>query len=316
LIVIADNCSDQTGAIALSLGASVLERYNPKKLGKGYALDYGLKHLESDPPDIVVFVDADCIVKPGAIMTIAQQAHTHQRPVQAVYLLESPPNPKPKDLISTLAFRVKNLVRPYGLFQLGLPCLLTGTGMAFPWSVIQQVSLASSNIVEDMQLGLDLAVAGYFPMFEPTARVMGHLPQQQQATTQQRKRWEHGHLQTLTTQILRLVKVFFQQGRWELMAIALELAVPPLSLLVGIWSLVAIAGLTAGILGLSWLPAGLSMVSGMLIFIAVISACTKFARDLPLVTLLAVPRYMLWKIPLYFSFLVNPEKKWIRTERD
>ena len=36
------------------------------------------------------------------------------------------------------------------LALLGLPCLLTGTGMAFPWELIRGANLATGNIVEDM----------------------------------------------------------------------------------------------------------------------------------------------------------------------
>jgi cellulose synthase/poly-beta-1,6-N-acetylglucosamine synthase-like glycosyltransferase len=84
-----------------------------------------------------------------------------------VYDMEQWSNPTPKDSISALAFLVKNLVRPSGLKQLGFPSLLTGTGMAFPWSIIRSVSLASGNIVEDMHMSLDLAIAGHPTLFCP-----------------------------------------------------------------------------------------------------------------------------------------------------
>ncbi len=84
-----------------------------------------------------------------------------------VYNTEQPPNPTPKDSISALAFLVKNLVRPSGLKQLGFPSLLTGTGMAFPWLIIRSVSLAISNIFEDMQMSLELAIAGHPTVFCP-----------------------------------------------------------------------------------------------------------------------------------------------------
>jgi hypothetical protein len=84
-----------------------------------------------------------------------------------VYNMELPPNPTPKDSISALAFLVKHLVRPSGLKQLGFPSLLTGTGLAFPWLIIRSVSLASRNIVEDMQMSLDLAIAGLPTVFCP-----------------------------------------------------------------------------------------------------------------------------------------------------
>ncbi|MEQ8464893.1 glycosyltransferase family 2 protein [Coleofasciculus sp. E1-EBD-02] len=317
LVVIADNCTDETAAIARQLGATVIERQDTEHQGKGYALDYGIKYLATDPPDIVVLVDADCIVHEGAIAKLAQRANTSQRPTQAIYLLEQPPNPTPKDTISALSVRVKNLVRPRGLARLGFPCLLMGTGMAFPWSVISQAPLASNNIVEDMQLGIDLAIAGYSPLFCLDARVTGCLPQQQEAAKTQRTRWEHGHLQTLLTQVPRLLTQSVFQRRVDLFAIALDLVVPPLSLLVMIW-VAAIGGtLLAAVLGLSWIPAIFVGLEGLLILLSIIGAWVKFCReDIPAQTLLTVPFYILWKIPLYLAFLVKPENKWIRTERD
>jgi len=317
LVVIADNCDDETADVARTFGATVLERQEPAHRGKGYALDYGLRFIAANAPEVVVVVDADCVVHPGTIDQIARLAATLARPVQATYLMKQPDNPGPKDAVSALAFMVKNLVRPKGLGRLGLPCLLTGTGMAFPWSVIREVSLASSNIVEDMQLALDLAIAGHASLFCSDAKVTGLLPQQKHATKSQRTRWEHGHLQTLLTQVPRLLKASVRQKRFELFAIALDLCVPPLSLLVMMWAAAMGGTLLAGGLGASWIPTVLLAMEGLLISISIVGAWAKFGRaNLPVLTLLAVPLYILWKIPLYFAFLVRPQTKWIRTERD
>jgi cellulose synthase/poly-beta-1,6-N-acetylglucosamine synthase-like glycosyltransferase len=317
LIAIADNCVDDTAAIARSYGATVLERQDTERKGKGYALDYGLRFLDADPPDVVVIVDADCIVEPNTIETIAQQSATTGKPVQAIYLMQQPAKPDPKTAVSALAFMVKNLVRPKGLEALGLPCLLGGTGMAFPWSVIRSAPLASGNIVEDMQLGLDLAIEGYSPLFCSEARVTGILPQQQEAAKSQRTRWEHGHLQTLLKQVPQLVKESVRQRRFDLLAIALDLCVPPLSLLVIVWLAAFSSALLAAIWGAAWTPAIILAVAGLLILSAVIAAWAKFGRaDLPLLTFLAIPFYVLWKIPLYLGFLIKPQTRWIRTERD
>lgn len=317
LIVIADNCEDDTASIARNFGATVLERTDVERRGKGYALDYGLRFLEQDPPEVVILIDADCIVHTGTIDRIARKAGILGQPVQATYLMEQPANPKPKDAVSALAFTVKNLVRPSGLSRLKQPCLLTGTGMAFPWSIICHAPLASGNIVEDMQLALDLAIAGHPAVFCKEARVTGLLPQQEQAATSQRTRWEHGHLQTLLTQVPRLLKASVEQKRFDLFAIALDLFVPPLSLLVMLWAAVTGVTLLTGILGFSWIPAMILILQGLLIFISIFGAWAKFGRaDLPIQTLLAVPFYILWKIPLYLAFLIRPQTKWVRTERD
>jgi cellulose synthase/poly-beta-1,6-N-acetylglucosamine synthase-like glycosyltransferase len=317
VVVIADNCSDETATISRRYGVTVIERQDTERRGKGYALDYGLRFIETEPPEVVVVVDADCIVREGTIDEIARLAATLARPVQATYLMEQPANPSPKDSVSALAFLVKNLVRPTGLKRLGLPGLLTGTGMAFPWSAIASVTLASSNIVEDMQLSLDLAIVGQPPVFCGEGKVMGRLPQQKQAAKTQRTRWEHGHLQTLLTQVPKLLKASVRQRRFDLLALALDQCVPPLSLLVMLWIAVMAGALLAGILGASWIPAIVLAIEGLLILISIIGAWAKFGRaDLPVLALLAVPFYLLWKIPLYFSFLVQRQTKWVRTERD
>jgi cellulose synthase/poly-beta-1,6-N-acetylglucosamine synthase-like glycosyltransferase len=317
LVVIADNCSDETAEIARGFGATVIERIDPVLMGKGYALDYGLRFIEADPPAVVVMADADCIVHQGAIDRIARLADAVSRPIQSTYLMERPANPGPNDAVSALAFMVKNVVRPRGLDRLGQPCLLYGTAMAFPWSVIAHAPLANSNIVEDMQLAVDLAIAGHPSVFCEEAKVTGRLPQQKSAAKSQRVRWEHGHLKTLLTQVPQLLKASLGQRRFDLLAIALDLCIPPLSLLVMMWAAIMGGALLAGALGASWIPAIFLAIQGLLILISIIGAWAKFGRaDLPARTLLAVPFYILWKIPLYFAFLVRPQTKWIRTERD
>ena len=317
LVVVADNCTDETAAVAREMGAVAIERFDDAHRGKGYALDFGMNFLANQPPDVVVVVDADCIVEPGAIEQISRVAIARNRAVQATYLLTQPAKPSPKDAVSTLAFTVKNLVRPLGLAQFDLPCPLTGTGMAFPWEALRKVSLASGNIVEDMNLGLDLALAGHPATFCYEARVTSALPQQARAAKSQRTRWEHGHLQTILTQVPRLLKMAFQKRRFDLFAIALDLLVPPLSLLVMLWALAMIIALTATRFSISQIPAIVLGSAGIMILVAIVSAWAKYCRaDIPAKVLLTIPLYVLWKIPLYFSFLWKPQTKWIRTERD
>lgn len=326
LLVVADNCTDATATIAQGEGATVIERNNPDQRGKGYALDYGVKYLaqqghqlkdRTDQPDIVILMDADCYVHPGCIQQLTHRAAASQRPIQSCYVMATPAEPSIKDRLSAFAFLVKNWVRPLGLSQLGAPCLLTGTGMAFPWQILKDAPLASGNIVEDMQLGLDLAIVGHAPLFCPTARVTGLLPQGADTATQQRTRWEHGHLQTFLSQTPRLLKAALQQGRPDLLALVGELSIPPLSFLVLLWVAYAllsvIAGMTIGV----YLPLWLTAVAGILLGMAILLAWAKAARDLlPFSTLLMVPVYLLWKIPVYFKFFRKPQASWNKTQRD
>ncbi len=318
LVVIADNCSDETAEISRTKGAIVIERHDKDRQGKGYALDYGLQFIESDPPDVVVFVDADCTVHGSAIEHLTQCAIATARPVQATYLMAKPKNSQSsKDLVSQFANIVRNLVRPCGLARLGQPCPLLGTGMAFPWSVIRSVNVANAHLLEDLKLGLDLTLAGHRPVFCPEAKVTGYLPQQLRAAKSQRTRWEHGHLQLMQTYIPRLLFEAVYQKRFGLLVSVLDLCVPPLSLLVVIWLVLMAVSLLFGVLGASWIPAAIVATGGFYFLMAIFTAWGKFARqDLPLLQLLTIPFYVLWKIPVYLKFLVKPQNVWVRTERD
>jgi cellulose synthase/poly-beta-1,6-N-acetylglucosamine synthase-like glycosyltransferase len=290
LVVIADNCTDHTAAVARELGAVVIERVDADRRGKGYALDFGLRFIQVKPPEVVIVMDADCTPEQGMIDALARQADTTGRPAQAIYLMEHPAQPSARDLVSALAFMVKNQVRPTGVTRLGLPCLLTGTGMAFPWNIIRDAKLASGNIVEDMQLGVDLTLAGRAPRLCETARVTGRLPEHASASAAQRRRWEHGHLQTLLTQVPRLAIRSIFKLNLGAMAIALDLAVPPLSLLVACVLAGSLVMSVAAVLGTSWNPA-IALASGAAaIGISVIAAWAKFGRShLPLRALVAAP---------------------------
>jgi cellulose synthase/poly-beta-1,6-N-acetylglucosamine synthase-like glycosyltransferase len=316
LIVVADNCTDQTAAVARSTGSEVIERNDSKDRGKGYAMDFGLRHLSPSPPSVVVFTDADCTLAPGTIDELAKQVVATGRPAQALYLMDPPPGGHLRDTVSACAFLLKNQVRPAGLSRLGFHCPLYGTGMAFPYSVLQQVSLADGNIVEDLQLGLNLVRLGAAPAFCPAARVTGRLPAEGAAAMTQRRRWEHGHVRTIVTQAPPLLADAIRRRSLVSLAAALDLSVPPLSLLA--------FGVTLGLAGLGAAAAmGAWRVPFVLLaFIVALSLASltavylKFGRAiLPPKALLGIPAYVAWKVPMYVAMLVRPQKQWVQTPR-
>ena len=316
IIVVADNCTDETATITRKFDVTVLERQDSERLGKGYALDYGLQFMQADPPDVVVILDADCQIEPGAIDKITCLAYATGKPVQATYLMNQPYHPSLKDQISMFALQVKNLVRLKGLNRLQSHCLLTGSGMAFPWSVLKKVSLAGSKTADDMQLTVDLALAGYSPIFCQDALVRGRLMKDKNAQSQ-RMRWEHGHIEMILVAVPKLLKEFYKQKRFELLVLALDILIPPLSLLVIIWLIVTIITLTAVAVGISSLPAIITAIAGCFILSSVLLSWWGYGRSqLSLISLRGVPFYILSKIPIYLKFLIQPHSRWLQTERD
>jgi cellulose synthase/poly-beta-1,6-N-acetylglucosamine synthase-like glycosyltransferase len=316
LLVIADNCADATARIANECGAEVLERSDPTRRGKGYALQSGVERFRADPPAIVIVIDADCRLRPGCLDALAAQVAQTSRPAQACYLMTPPPAPRAIDVVSSLAVLVKNRVRPLAMAKLGLPCLITGSGSAFPWQAIQLRSFGGGNIVEDMQLAVDLALAGFSPTFCDRAVVLAGLPARHSAFVSQRRRWEHGHLQTLLAQAPRLLVGFFKTGRLDLAAMMADLAVPPLSLLAAMNAAMLAVTFIWGIGTATWTPAAIAGGTAVLLSASIAIAWWRFARDrVPFHILLTVPVYVVTKLPLYATFLFRRERAWIRTGR-
>jgi cellulose synthase/poly-beta-1,6-N-acetylglucosamine synthase-like glycosyltransferase len=317
LLVVADNCSDDTAEQARSAGAEVLVRSDLVRRGKGYALDAGVRHLENSPPEIVIVVDADCMLRPEALDILAQRCAASARPVQALYLMRAPASAGLKTRIAEFAWTVKNRGRALGLARLGLPCQLMGSGMAFPWALIKDASLASADLVEDLRLGLDFARARQEPVFCPEAVVTSEFPVNATGLQSQRTRWEHGHLAMMLRDGPRLLLAGIRSGNAGLIALTLDMCVPPLALLV-------LTALGFGALGaLAWaltgaaLPWALALPGPLMLAVAVLAAWARFGTTILSWRELAyAPIYALVKIPLYLKFVVRRQVAWVRSERD
>jgi cellulose synthase/poly-beta-1,6-N-acetylglucosamine synthase-like glycosyltransferase len=317
VVVVADNCTDGTAALARELGAEAIERHDASRRGKGFALDFGIRHLRKDPPDAVVFLDADCRVSPDTVRLLGAAAVGLQRPIQGLNLCDPDPNGSVLQIVSGLAFRFKNLIRALGLMRLAGMCHLTGTGMALPWPLVEKSKLADGNLVEDMQLGIEMALSGSSPLFLPEARVDSPLPQQQAAARTQRTRWEHGHLKTLLTQAPRILAIALRHSRRDIFWMALDLTIPPLSLLTMLLAAGALVTGVAHLLGASPLPAAiLSLTCALMAFTILIGWAAYCRQQVPWQALLAAPFYAAAKLPIYAAFLIHKRTGWVRTNRD
>lgn len=316
LLVVADNCSDDTAGVALRAGAEVTVRRDTTRIGKGYALAHGVRALASDPPQVVIIVDADCEVMPGALALLAGRCGATGRPVQARYAMLAPPAPSAADKVSRLAWTIKTFVRPLGSAEIGWPCQLMGSGMALPFDALGRVDLATGHLAEDQKLGADFALAGRSPLFCPEAEIVSRLPQGEIGKRQQRTRWEHGHLAIIGEFFLPLIGRAVATLSPRLLAFALDLCIPPLTLLAAF--LMVMMGV-----GLAWFAlTGLAIPLAVSTAVLACFACAlgaawwRFAQEI--ITwreLAAGPAYCLLKIPSYVRFFIHRRIDWVRTER-
>jgi cellulose synthase/poly-beta-1,6-N-acetylglucosamine synthase-like glycosyltransferase len=317
LIVVADNCSDDTAEVAERAGAKVIVRNDVQRIGKGYALGWAIDHIKDDPPDFVVFVDADCRVQSDAIARLSEVCDSLQRPVQACFVMHAPENSPINHGLAEFAFLLRNLVRPLGLKNLNLPVQLMGTGMIFPWDLIRGAPLASGHLVEDLKLGLDLAELAKAPYFYPAVKVTSEFPVTAKGTDSQRQRWVQGHLGMILKSVPRLLLRSIARRNLDLLALTLDLLIPPLSLLgllvVGIFVVTSIAAL----FGLSAASLWIASVNIVLFAAAVLLAWAKFGHVvLPGRFFLSIGPLIFQRIRLYGGLLMGrTASHWVRTAR-
>ncbi len=318
LLVVADNCTDNTAEIARLHGAEVIERTHESQKGKGYALDFGIKYLSKKMFDVLIIIDADCIAEAKSLKNLAFYTLQQHRPIQSLYLMKNKSEAGLKAKIAEFAWCVKNWVRPIGFSNLGLPCQLMGTGMAFPWQMMMNADLANGNIVEDMKLGVDFALDGHAPLFYPHARVTSYFPTTTEVQQGQSKRWEHGHISMILSEAPKLISNAIRQRNVSMAAMALDLSIPPLALLVGLLSCITLLSeIFVHFLNIGHVANSINQISLFMLFTAVSIAWFGWGKAiLSLSNMLYIPVYILLKIPNYFSFIFKRQSSWNKTTRE
>lgn len=317
ILVVADNCTDDTAAIAKTAGAEVAVRTDPVRRGKGYALEFGVGQLRLNPPDVVVIMDADCRLSEHALHNMSERAMASGRPVQSLYLMLAPENAPPGKGVNLFAWRVRNWIRPLGLGLFGLPTQLFGTGMAFPFSLLRDRDLGNSRLAEDCALGIALATAGHPPLFVSEARVHSHFPVSQTGGESQRQRWEKGHLENIIDLVPGALARSLRDRNFGLAVLAIDMAVPPLSLLVLVTALSAVLGGAACVLGASPAALAIPSLSVLLVVVGTALAWRAVGHDvLPLRELLRLPLHAIRKVGFYHGIASGKaSSSWIRTDR-
>jgi cellulose synthase/poly-beta-1,6-N-acetylglucosamine synthase-like glycosyltransferase len=315
ILVVADNCTDETAVRARAAGAEVAERRDADLRGKGYALAFGRDVLARQPPATVLVVDADCALAPGSVEHLSR-ATEQGAPAQAANLIIPDRDAPALVQISSFAMLVKNLVRSRGLGRIGRCALLTGTGMAFPWPVFAAAPLATGDIAEDLGLGIALTRQGIRPQLVTQATVRSAAASLKDSAAQ-RRRWEHGFLANALRHALPTLMEGLVKGSRSMVALGLHLLVPPLALL-----FLLAGAILAGLIGIGslwgvWAPTLVvaAMMGAALVLTAL--AWLRYGREtLTFAALLQAPLYVMWKIPNYLRFLFKRETRWQRARRE
>jgi cellulose synthase/poly-beta-1,6-N-acetylglucosamine synthase-like glycosyltransferase len=323
ILVIADNCTDRTAAIAAEAGARVVERYDSLKKSKGYAIEFLIERLvesgEFAALDALVVIDADTTIDPDLLRWFDAHLRAGHDWIQAYYTVSNP-DESWRTRLMTYAFSLFNGVMQVGQTALGSSAGLRGNGMCFSTRGLKRRPWACYGLVEDMEFSWTLRVSGEQIAFEPASRVYGAMVGSGgKAAANQRRRWEFGRSEvrrTFAGPLLHSDRI----GRWEKLLSLCELTIPPMGPLLSLYLILAILDLVGFVAtppdatAVRWLLLGCGALMGASVGLYAMSPFLamrlpwRFARSLAL-----VPAYIGWKT------LVNLRgrpKGWVRTARE
>ena len=316
IIVCADNCTDETAAKARAAGASVIERHDPTRRGKGYALDFAFQSSRAAGlADAVVIIDADAEVSPNLLEAIAARL---ERGVQAVQVHYGVLNPMAswRTRLITIAKGAVHIVRSRARERLGLSCGIRGTGWCVTHQLLQAVPYQAFSLTEDLEYGIELGLAGYRVAYADEADCDAEMVSNEQSARAQRQRWERGRFQLMRSKTWPLLKAAVRRPSAVCLDLAFDLLVLPISY-VGliIVAMLAVAGAAA-----PWF-------SGMQVWLYLGAACAVSLMcyvlrgwQLSTIGLIGVldlaraPGFLLWKLQLLVR--TQKSKGWERTDRE
>lgn len=316
VLVVADNCTDDTADRARAAGAEVLVRDDVSKRGKGYALAAAFRRvLEQGDADAVVVVDADTRVTSNLLLAFAGRLQSGAHAVQAGNAVGNP-EASWRTRLMAIAFALFNGLRSLARDRARVSCGLRGNGMALRTSILREVPYDAFSLVEDLEYGVRLGQAGHRVWYAGEASVLSEMVTTERASRPQRRRWEDGRRRLARAVVPRLVLDGLRKRSFLQLDLAADLLVPPLSFV----CLSVLAGLSAsagvwarGYAG--WQP--LAVWGACAVMLASYVARGVFLSGAGLrgfADLAAAPAYVAWKLAL--SFRGRRKDAWVRTPRE
>lgn len=308
IVVIADNCTDETATVAQNAGAQVLIRHNEQQRGKGYALDYAFSQLLAQGIETVLIIDADTLVERNFLRACEAQFAQGAAALQCRYTVHNSADSFRTQLLN-VALLAFNVLRPRGRDFWGLSVGISGNGFGLTRNTLNSVPYTANSVVEDLEYHLALVRAGLKVQFVDSTTVRADMPISGKGVTTQRTRWEGGRFRMMREHI---PKLFFKvlRGQVRLFEPLLELCLLPLALHVAL--LVALIFLPF------WLTQVYALFALFVVFLHVIAGIWVGGGTWRDIRVLGVaPFYILWKLLLLPKLFKTARKDatWVRTAR-
>lgn len=197
VLVIADNCNDNTANIVRNAGANAIEHTSlPGELkGKPYAILYALEQLGEDlvqKYDAVSIFDADNLVSKNYLIEMNKHLHEGHKLIQC-YLDSKNPNDNLISLGYATAYYYMNRSWQLGKARLGLGNAVGGTGFTVDTKLLKEIGWSARSLTEDLEFTMQCLLHGEKAYWSHEAKIYDEKPVSFKASCIQRLRWARGH---------------------------------------------------------------------------------------------------------------------------
>jgi cellulose synthase/poly-beta-1,6-N-acetylglucosamine synthase-like glycosyltransferase len=314
VVVVADNCDDDTAAIARGAGAHVLERRDDARRGKGYALEFAFRDsVDRQWADAIVVIDADSTVSANLLAAFAARIERGEAVAQAHYGVSNP-DASWRTRLMAVALGAFHGVRSRARERLGLSCGIRGNGWCITPALLRRVPYTAYSLAEDVEYGIELGLAGHRVCWVDEATVAATMVTSERAARSQRRRWESGRWQLLRSRTSDLLAAAIARRDVVCLDLAIDLWIPPLAYavtnVVALMAVLAIASPAAPQIGWSIAIACAGCIAAYVVRGWQLSGTGARA----LFDLVRAPVYVVWKLALMARS--SGPSQWVRTQRE
>ena len=199
IFVCADNCTDRTAEFAELAGATVFERFDVRRVGKGYALNFLLRQISlcylPEMFDGFFVFDADNILEPDYI---SEMNKTFCEGYNIVTGYRNSKNYADNWISAgySLWFLRESQYLNRPRYLLGTSAAVSGTGFMFSRKILERIgSWKYYLLTEDIEFTIDSVIAGEKIGYCENAMLYDEQPTGFKQSIRQRLRWAKGYIQ-------------------------------------------------------------------------------------------------------------------------
>ena len=314
IFCIADNCTDDTAAVARARGCEVIERLDKIRKGKGFALEALTSYVNTNYAgvfDAYLVIDADNLLPPDFLKKMSGGLHAGLDVVSGWRTAKNPFDSVVSgcyDIFWSIVMRMYNAVRCSN----GMSCMIYGTGFAVRSEILKN-GWQTSTMTEDGEFSCMARMKGYKIGVIQDAKFYDEQPTKGRFFFSQFRRWEVGGVQCfskLWRQALKRMKTNFVDG-FDIFCFLML----PISQAAMLLSFIPYAGLLilSGVAGkILWLLLLIPILS--VLGIAALAVFALIADGKPVLrmwrSIFAFPIFILPTVFIAVSAIFHPKTEW------